>query len=93
MVLPSRRARSFALACRVGRSAHRGNRIARHYMADHEPVKKITDLGQVLLMVGADSVLVRSSFEAITCSGDTPVIDVKPICWHQACLRHTVHGR
>ena len=51
---------------------------------DHEPVKRITGLRKVLLMVGADSVLVWSSFQAIAYRGDTPVIDVKLICWHQA---------
>ncbi|WP_436231369.1 hypothetical protein, partial [Caballeronia sp. LjRoot29] len=61
----------------MARSAHRGSRIARHYLADHEPVKRVTDLGHVLLMVGGDNVLVWSSFQSVTYGGDTPVIDVK----------------
>jgi hypothetical protein len=38
--------------------------------------KWVTDLDHVLLMVG----------------GDTPLIDVKPMCWHQAINSLTSRG-
>jgi hypothetical protein len=82
----------FALAREMARSAHRGSRIARHDLADHEPVKSVTDLGPMLLMIDVDSVLVQSSFQAITCSGDTRMSDVKPICWQQAINSPTSCG-
>ncbi|OXC80514.1 hypothetical protein BSU04_01330 [Caballeronia sordidicola] len=46
----------------------------------------------MLLMVGGDNVLVWSSFQSITYGGDTPVIDVKPICWHRAINSLTSRG-
>ena len=92
MILPSRRAPSFCTGARYDsvRASRQPDFAAP--LGRSLAIQKMTDWGQVLLMVGADGVQVRNSFQATTCRGHTPLIDVTPICWHQAINSPTTCG-
>lgn len=53
MVLPRVEHGSFALERGVARAEHGESWIARYFLADRESVKRGSDLGQGLLLVGA----------------------------------------